>query len=186
MGVFDIIDQRFRQTKYIPTVCVRCGTGSGLNSCNLAPEGGKDDIVLLCGPCTEFHHETMTPLWFWYIGEEEPCCEDFNFCATREEAIAAARDAANAGQDQVTLVHSKPYQYDDDIFADRAEDILDWWAELNDSISMDIETTCEQDADLQHMLAATFTAWRLKHRIGRCEGPADWKTEIVLLDADDA
>lgn len=166
---FDTIDRQFRQTKQVPTGCVRCGIASELTMCNIAPEGGKEDMVLLCTACSDFHTMMVSPRWFWAIGES-PAVEEFQVCATREEAIALATSMAiDDNVEHISVIYAKPFQYNDDVFDSHADEILEWWFEANELT--DLETTRAQDADLEAMLTATFTAWRLKHRIGRCEGP---------------
>ncbi len=183
---FESIDRQFRQPKAPAPVCARCQSVNGLELHNIAPDGEIENRLLLCAPCAEFHAQTTQPRWFW-AACESPYLEDYESAPSREEAISAATEQAkNDESEAITICFSVPYIFKDEPFTD-VGDILERWQDDNNPDVVDafeLSTTGEEERDLERMLNAAFTAWRLKHRIGFCDVPNDVTNEETITVGD--
>ena len=174
---FDSIDRQYRKPHRVtPHECVRCQATEGLESRNIAPPSAPEQMLLLCSPCFEFHKVLTEPCWWWASGDEN-WAEEFIRSTTREQAMI---DARAAYCDTFTLCYSVPASVDTAFFD--GGDIIEWFDVANGAVEMDPSQV--EVEDLESMLAATFTAWRLKHRLAPPEHPEDSSTTREFIDDD--
>jgi hypothetical protein len=183
-SIFDDIDRKYRQRKMQPSTCIRCESTSDLELRNIALTGQPEKRVLLCDQCEKFHQQTTAPRWFWAATGNAFHGDYCGSAPTREAAIADAIEKAKIdGADEITICFSEPYVFTDTPFSDYSNEILDRWRDEDNSDIADIfevDTTSQQANDLEEMLNATFTAWRMKHRIGFCDVPNDMSKEETI------
>jgi hypothetical protein len=120
----------------------------------------------------------MAEEWKWYWGYGTEPERYYGRFATREEAVVAAKAAAQAeNRSEMTIVQGRPMPLTDDFFD--ADQVLDDWHNHNEDLQdedgeLAMKPSFEQKHELEAVLNTAFKAWRAKHQLGRA-----WSMDTV-------
>ena len=129
--------------------------------------------------------QVKAPDWTWWWGYgSEPEQYEASF-ATREAAIADAKEHATEAGTEFTICEGKPWPLRDNIFD--ADHVMDRFHDWNDDRcdedgDLHMDPTPEQRGELETVLNDAFKAWREKHNLGRAWALDTRNDEVVMLD----